>query len=215
MVSLDNLERAVAASADIGEIQWFVDSILSRQPALTDIVSPEALYWVLEPNDYADPAAFRVPVSKRVDRVLAYLSSDGKLVSWATRDLLRSLDLSDDEAEAIAFSNLARALTQATIETSQVDEVTLGMIGTPLPFKASFILAPNLKEIVGNTLGWDLLAVLPDRDFLYLWAARHEDFAGCLGEIVVREYTQAPYPISTEIFEISDQGVRAIGAFSS
>ena len=214
LVSLANLERDVASSADAGKIARFVDSIQQSDLAL-DTLSAERLYWILEPNDYVDKASFRVPVSKRADRVLIHLSLDDKLVSWVTADMLRQLDLSDSEAEAVAFSNLDRALSEAALETSDVDGVGLGFISTSLPFKAALILAPNLKNVTEEKLGWPLRAVAPDRDFLYLWAARHSDFAGRLGEIVVREYAAAPYPISTEIFELSDQGVRAIGAFSA
>lgn len=178
-------------------------------------LSAEQLYWILEPNDYLEKAWFRVAISNRVDRVLVHLSSDGQLVSWVTPDLLQLLDLSDSEAEATAFKNLERALSEATLETRDVDGVALGFIATDLPFKAALILAPNLKKVIGAELGWPLLAVTPDRDFLYLWAARHSDFGGRLGHLVVREYSEAPYPVTTEIFELSDHGIRAIGAFSA
>jgi len=57
------------------------------------------------------------------------------------------------------------------------------------------------------------LAVVPDRDFLYLWAARHKDFAPRVGRVLVREYSKASYPISTEVYEITNQGIQAIGEF--
>lgn len=214
LVSLANLERDVASSADVGKIARFVDSILESDLAV-DTLSAQQLYWILEPNDYVDKASFRVAVSKRADRVLIHLSSDEKLVSWVTPDMLQQLGLSDSQAEAVAFSNLERALSEAALEISDVDGVGLGFISTSLPFKAALLLAPNLKKVMEVRLGWPLLAVAPDRDFVYLWAARHTEFAGRLGEVVVREHAAAPYPISTEIFELSDQGVRAIGAFSS
>ncbi len=214
LVSLANLERDLVASGDLAKIERFVESILKPHAAVAGKPSAEGLYWVLEPNDYAESAAFRVPVSKRVDRVLAHLSSDGKLISWATHELLQSLGLTDHQADIAAFNNLARALSESTIETMQIDDVALGMISTQLPFKSSLILAPNLKEVMQDRLGWDLLAVTPDRDFVYVWAARHTDFIDRVGAVVVREFSQAPYPISTEIFALSDQGIRAIGAFS-
>ena len=55
--------------------------------------------------------------------------------------------------------------------------------------------------------------VVPDRGFLYLWAAQHDKFANRLGGVVVEEYAKASYPISTEVYSISDQGVRAVGEF--
>jgi len=62
-------------------------------------------------------------------------------------------------------------------------------------------------------LGWPLMAVVPDRDFLFLWAARHTDFVKRVGSVVVREYSKASHPISTEVYEITDQKIRAIGEF--
>lgn len=214
-VSLANLERDMASNPDPEKIRRFVDTILMSEQERINTPSAQRLYWILEPNDYAEKASFRVPVSKRVDRVLVHLSSDGELVSWVTPDVLRQLELSDSDAAAIAFNNLERALSEATLETSDIGGVVVGFIGTPLPFKAALILAPNLRKVMEADLGWPLLAVTPDRDFLYLWAARHTDFAGNVGEVVVREYLAAPYPISTEIFELTDQGVLAIGAFSA
>lgn len=215
LVSLTNLERDVASSDDTGKIARFVDAIFESENATSDTPSAERLYWILEPNDYVEKPFFREAVSKRADRVLVHLAADRKLVTWVTPDMLQMLDLTIDQAEAVAFHNLERALSEATLETSDHDDVTLGYIATPLPFKTALILAPNLKKVLGQTLGWPLLAVTPDRDFLYLWAARHSDFSSRLGEIVVREYAEAPYPISTEIFELSDLGVRASGAFSA
>jgi hypothetical protein len=127
--------------------------------------------------------------------------------------MLSLLGLSESDAGTRAFTNLGRALSKATVESKDVDSVQLGFIGTSLPFKAAFILAPNLREVAGAVLGWPLMAVVPDRDFLYLWAARHADFVQRVGGVVVREYSQASHPISTEVYEITDQKIRAIGEF--
>ena len=212
LISLDNLQRDFAIDGDTGRVSRFVDAIVESSAAEGDL-SAEQLYWCLEPNDYEDPADYRVAVSDAVERVLVHLSSDGRMVTWVTRDMLESLGLSERDAEQKAFSNLARALSEATIETEDIDGVQLGFIGTRLPFKAALILAPNLREVVGSVLGWPLMAVVPDRDFLYIWAARHAAFASRVGGVVVREFSQASYPISTEVYEMTDQGIRAIGAF--
>ena len=127
--------------------------------------------------------------------------------------MLDSLSLSEADAVATAFTNLGRALSEASVEFRDIDGVQLGFLSTSLPFKASLILAPNLREVIGAALGWPLMAVVPDRDFLYLWAARHTDFIQRVGSVVVREYSQASYPISTEVYEITDKAIRAIGEF--
>lgn len=213
LISLDNLQREVDRDGDVQHISRFVDAMLASVALPESPMAGKQLYWCLEPNDYMESADFRSPLSDRVDRVLVHLSLDGQLISWVTPEILKTLGLSEPDASSKAFTNLATALEEATVEFQTLHGVQLGYIGTRIPFKASLILAPNLKDIVGAKLGWPLMAVTPDRDFLYLWAARHKDFVARVGPVVVSEYTKASYPISTEVWEITDAGMRAIGKF--
>lgn len=215
LVSLTNIERDLATDGDIGRIARFVDSVVESTSTTATSLSASQIYWNLEPNDYEESADYRVPVSDRVDRVLVHLSSDGRLIRWVTPDMLASLGLTEADAGSRAFLNLAKALRESTIEAQEIDAVQLGYIRTSLPFKASLILAPNLREVVASGIGWPILAVAPDRDFLYFWAARHADFAGRVGGVVVREYLEAAYPISTEVYEISEYEFKAIGEFTT
>lgn len=213
LVSLENLQRDVASDGDVGRVARFVDAVVASAGEFDATVSADQIYWCLEPSDYKERADYCVAMSGRVDRVLVHLSGDGRFVTWVTPSMLASLGLSEADAGAKAFRNLGRALSEASIETQAIDGVQLGFVNTSLPFKASLILAPNLREITEAALGWPLLAVVPDRDFLYLWAARHTDFVQRVGRVVVREYSQASYPISTEVYEITDKAIRAIGEF--
>jgi hypothetical protein len=213
LVSLDNLQRDIAVDGDIGRVVRFVDAVVASAGASKTALSADQLYWCLEPSDYQERADYRVAMSDCVDRVLVHLSGDGSLVTWVTPSMLDSLHLSEVDAGAMAFTNLGRALSGATVEFQDIDGVRLGFVGTSLPFKAALILAPNLREVMQGVLGWPLMAVVPDRNFLYLWVARHKDFVQRVGGVVVREYTKASHPISTEVYEITDTAIRAIGEF--
>ena len=213
LVCLENLQRDVASDGDVGRVARFVDAVVASAGEFDATVSADQLYWSLEPSEDKECANYRVAMSNCVARVLVHLSSDGLRVTRVTPSMLASLGLSEKDAGARAFTNLGRALTEASVETQAIDGVQLGFVSTSLPFKASLILAPNLREIMEAALGWPLMAVVPDRDFLYLWAARHTDFVQRVGRVVVREYSQASYPISTEVFEITEKAIRAIGEF--
>lgn len=212
LVCLENLRRDIE-SGDLGRIERFVDSILKSAAHADSRLEASRIYWCLEPNDYEAQPDFRSPMSNLVDRILVHLSADGSLITWVTPSMLASIELTGSEAEAIAFQNLGRALSESTIETREIDGVPLAFIATRIPFKASLILAPNLKEVVGREIGWPLMAVVPDRGFVYLWASRHVNFVNRVGRMVVNEYSKAPYPISTEVYEITDESIRAIGEF--
>lgn len=212
-VSLDNLSRDLARDGDAGRVTRFVDVVESSWGAFDATPALDRLYRVLEPSECERGDEFRAPLSDLVDRVLAFTDPDGRMITWAGPAALALLGVSEAEAGERASANLARELGRASLGVQEIDGVRLGYLGTTLPFKTALILAPNLREVVGGNLGWPLLAVAPDRDFLYLWDASREDFTSHVGRVVVEQYSTASYPISTEVWELSDEGVRAIGAF--
>jgi len=213
LVSLENLQRDIHKDGDLSRVTSFIDSIIASSSISDAPLSADRIYWCLEPNDYEVAADFRAALSDRVDRLLVHLSADGRLVTWVTKGMLSSLGMSESEATAKAFANLGQVLSQVTLESRAIDDVQLCFVGTQFPFKASLVLAPNLREIIGSRFGWPLMAVIPDRNFLYFWAAKHTGFINRVGRVVVREYLQASYPISTEVYEITDEKIRAIGEF--
>jgi uncharacterized protein YtpQ (UPF0354 family) len=212
-VCLDNIARELRGEGDEGRMAEFVDAVMVPRGTRKEHWRADQLYWILEPNDYEEKAGYREAISKQADRVLVHYDDDAGLISWVTPDMLNKLGLSEQEASAVATGNMGMELAAASLETSDMQGVTLGFLTSHLPFKASLMLAPNLKKVVGEKVGWPLLAVAPARDFLYLWPAEHGDFAGRVGKVVVREYQNSAYPISTEAFRIDDEGIEAIGAY--
>lgn len=213
LVSLENLEREVAADGDAGRIARFIDSIEASAGLDRQTIDTTRLYWCLEPNDHVDKPEIRSELSNEVDRILCHWSPGPGLISWMSNDELDKAGLDRKTAREMGFENLSRALSVANISFDEIDGMRLGMLASELPFKSSLILAPNARTLFEPILGWPLLAVAPDRDFLYLWDAKHAEFTGRLGGVVVREYENAAYPVSTEVWRIDDAGVSAIGAF--
>jgi len=213
LVSLENLRRDVASDADTSRVVRFVDAIFASASEARDVVDPAKLFWCLEPRSHVDKAEFLVQLSDQVDRVLCHWSIEAGLITWVTDDMLEKVSLDAKGAAARAFENLDGELREAKIEVSDIDGVRLGMIATRLPFKSSLILAPSAAAVLAPVLGWPLLAVVPDRDFLYLWADRHAEFTARVGSVAVREFQEAAYAISTEVFRLDDTGVHAVSAF--
>jgi hypothetical protein len=212
VVSLDNLTRQLTGAEDDAErVSWFTDQVVaaSRPASLTT----DGLYWFLEPNGHQDDAGYREPVSPRLDRVLVHADAAGALVRRMTAHALAEMGLSVDAASQHAWSSLDTALAQAEQVTYPAPGgATLLSFATALPSKASLLLAPSLRTAVEGAVGWPVLAVAPDRDFVYVWNAGHRDLIGRLGGVVIREHAGAPYPLSAEIFEIGDS-IRAIGRY--
>ena len=79
-------------------------------------------------------------------------------------------------------------------------------------FKASVIFAPKLRAFVERALGWPVLAATPCREFIYLFPNTDFELVGRSAGVVLREYANSGYPVTTEVWRISSKGVEAIGA---
>lgn len=81
------------------------------------------------------------------------------------------------------------------------------------PLTATMILAPDfpLKKFQ-DIFGPKLLVAVPNRFTVYVFPALASEYRG-YSPLVLRAYQDSPFPVSLEVFEISPQGLRAIGTF--
>ena len=212
VVSLGNLARQLTGAEDDAQrVSWFTDQVIASAQRAS--LTTDGLYWFLEPGGCQDGADYREPVSPRLDRVLVHADAAGALIRWMAPHALTEMGLSADAASQHAWSNLDTALARAKqVSYPAPGGATLLSFATALPSKASLLLAPSLRTAVEGAVGWPVLAVAPDRDFVYVWNAGYRDLIGRLGGVVTREHARAPYPLSAEVLEIGDS-IRAIGSY--
>src|SRR5262249_40670950 len=148
-----------------------------------------------EPADHDFGDAIRRPVTKTVARALVYVDAEERSIRWLAPPDLERWHVTTSEAEEAAAKNMAGLLAQTPARVEKVESHHLGMLETHSPFKASLIFAPNLKEVVRPKLGWPVYAVVPCRDFIYVFPKRDEELIPRMGRVVVDEYTQSGYPI--------------------
>lgn len=211
---LDNISREFERDRDAGRIVRFVDSITQRPQVPEWSFARSRIRWQAEAigNDFRD--CFQKQVSDEVVLVLAYVSPDEGQIAWLSPGLTKSWGQTTDALWSVAAENLAALIAHSKLETTPVGEHLLGMLSTELvAFKAALVFSPHLKKIAEPTIGWPLFAVMPCRDFVYLLNQKDRDLLGRLGPVVIKEYEKGGYPLSTEVFELTDQGVRAMGAF--
>jgi uncharacterized protein YtpQ (UPF0354 family) len=215
-VSLDNLARQYEADHDVSLVIHFVDTVLNTGSAEPQEwgSARHSIFFCFEPSDYVERPEIKVEISENIDRV-PIVFHDGGSITWISQKMIEDWSISSDQIELAASENLATALLSSTLHWDDIDSVRLAHFTSRLPFKSALLLAPNLKEFLGASVGWPVLAVMPDRDFVFVWPAKHADFAGRVGQVVLEQYATAPYPLTTEVFKIGDDGIKAIGAFSN
>jgi hypothetical protein len=60
-------------------------------------------------------------------------------------------------------------LDRVLVHVSGDSRAAVAMLTTELLSNASLLLAPTLREMIEDVIGWPVLAVAPDRDFVYMW----------------------------------------------
>lgn len=215
VINLENIERKAGDEAENeAQLRSFLDSALEALAPLPPWEEAKhGIRFCAEPSDYEFGDTLNVQISDSLCRVLEWIDRDETRITWLSPSHLAQWQQPLEIVEAVAEQNMKELLREGQLHVEHIEPHKLGMFKTDSVFKASLIFAPNLKEEVGDKLGWPLLAVVPCRDFIYLLSRDDAALLGSIGPIVVREFSEQGYPVSTEVFQIDDSGISAIGNF--
>ena len=213
-ISLDNVKRNFQRDGDPDLIHRFVDNILQKVEELPGWNTLSLhIYPSLEPlNKERLENVVHQPLSNSSVMSLAYFNERSNLLHWISEADLKNNGVDSTAAWDLAHKNLDAILENTKIEFSEVSGQLIGFIEAEEPYKASLILSNKLKSKVSAKIGWPIYAVAPARDFVYLFS-KDGGLINKVGSVVVKEFNNSGYPISTEVWEISDKGVVAIGEF--
>jgi hypothetical protein len=213
-ISLENLSRDYSQDRDAGRVERFVNTIMETIHEPTWEEARPYIRWQLEPSDMPIQEAIHDTISEQVSRILVMTNAAGTSIRWLTASAREGWEQSEETLWAVAHENMAKLLEEAVIESEPIEDRYLGMLSSEeTAYKAALLLCPELKAKVEPVIGWPVFALMPCRDFVYLIPRYDEELMARCGGVVVREYHESGYPISTEIFEISDEGIQAFGAF--
>jgi hypothetical protein len=214
-VYLGNVRRRVDAGEPLeAAVAHFVRVLALPRGPITDAGTLRAgLRLLLERREVLDPPVVHRVLSREIALVLAWTDPDETSVRLLTWDDLAGCSLQREDAWAVAGRQMDALLSETPIEVDQVAGSPVAMLATESVFKASLIAAPSLREHAEPLVGWPLMAVVPCRDFAYLLPDGASELVGRLGSVVLREFNESPYPLSPEVFRISNEGIEAIGTF--
>ena len=218
-VNLDNVRRNYDRDKDGDAITRFAEQLntdfFGDIPSWADV--QPFVRFSLEPSDYEDGFADTLHeiVNEELVKVFVYVHPDGSRISWITNDMVANWQVKNNAVVSLANKNMELIVSDAELETQDIDGVPLGMLNTQeTPFKASLILSQKFRDLVSPTHGWPVYVVAPARDFVYVVPRANRDFLGRLGAVVLREYNESGHPISQDVLEVGDDGVAAIGSFA-
>lgn len=151
-----------------------------------------------------------LPASKRTILFPARIGRHGEITP-----LQGDSALSDASWDSFLKESRERAgLILATIEPRMIRDargvIQMAVISRDDPMTASCILAPGFLQRFSAIFGPELIVAIPARNKIYIFPK----LANRLPDIsltITDDYLISPMPVSTELFEISKKGIRAVG----
>jgi hypothetical protein len=213
-ISLENVRRNYERDADESHISDLVQTILSYS---VDVPSWENsknnVYVQLFPNDFDFKDLIYEKVTEEFSKI--YVVSENEKLTWITPDILIKWNISELDLIKQADLNANELLTKTKVDVEIIENRKLGMIEVQKTFlKSSLLFASKMKEKLKSDFGFTFYAVIPVRDFCYIFSEKDfEFFANRIGKTVVQEYQNSGYPITTEILFFSENGITAIGKY--
>jgi hypothetical protein len=214
-VSLDNVRKDFERDKDTTQIISYaqsLDSSIIDLPATWDEAKGH-IFTSLFPSDYD----FTDFIHKRITDEFAqiYVYSFNRNLVWISKGDLKKWGMGESELIQQAKSNGDKLLAASKITFDTIENRKLGKFETEHEtLKGALLFAPSMKEKVKKDFGFPFYAVMPVRDFCYIFSEKDFDFfSKKLGPTVVDEYTKSGYPITTEILRFSDKGAEAVGKY--
>jgi hypothetical protein len=214
-ISLDNVRREYERDKDPSHISHFIQTLISYSIAIPSnwADAKDDIYISLFPNDYE----FNDFIHRKITDVFSkvYVHSDQNKFSWITPDDLTKWSITETELDQQANINADNLLVKSEIEIDKIEDHKLGRIETEhSTLKAALLFAPALKQKTDKDFGYPFYAVIPVRDFCYIFSEKDFDFfSKRIGKVVVDEFKQSGYPITTEILKFTDNGVEPAGQY--
>jgi hypothetical protein len=214
-VSLDNARKGYERDKEEIHITELVNSIVSYSAELPGWEEAKSdVYISLFPNDFDFEDFINSKVTEKFSKI--YVQYDNEKLTWISKDDIVKWGISETELDKQATQNIQKLLDNSILRIDTIEGRKLGFFETDdESLKCTLIFSPNVKDYVINDFGFPFYAVIPVRDFCIVFSEKDFDFfAERLGQIVVKEYKESGYPITTEILKLSEQGAEAIGNFT-
>lgn len=216
-VSLENVRRDFERDHDTATIAHYAGSF---NFAMVDTIKSwneikDSIYISLFPSDYNFAETVHEKVTENVEKI--YGISTQRNFVWVRKSDLKAWNIAESDLVQQANINGDKLLMKSKIIFDTIEHRKLGMLETDdETLKAALLFAPSMREKVKKDFSFPFYAVIPVRDFCYIFSEKDFDFfSERLGTTVLDEYQKSGHPITTEILKFSDKGVEAIGSYQS
>jgi hypothetical protein len=189
-------------------------SALAALSALAHAEPPATESWRvwLEPRFMHRPVTAAITGAQKTE-LTAGAFADGTLEPLAKGDLEKlgsTWEKFAEQARTNAAADLAQLKPEYVRNRKKILEYAV--LKSAKPIVATAVLAPGFRTLFAETLGPDILVVVPGKNIAFVFpklASTYKEYA----PMVQQAYRDSDHKVSMEVFEITERGMQAIGVY--
>ncbi|MEA3186936.1 MAG: hypothetical protein QOD99_766 [Chthoniobacter sp.] len=165
---------------------------------------------LIEPKFMHPEVSFPIPGAERTVFVPGYVR--GSEVRYFSKTEFAALKLDWPAFRAKAGANVSDKKVKAEFVRNGKKVIDYATISSADPLTATAVLSPDFLKTFSDIFGAKLLVAIPNRFTVFVFpslATNYRDYA----PMIIEAYRAIAYPVSLEVFELSGDGLRAIGTF--
>lgn len=213
-ISLENVRRNYERDSDESHITDLINVIISNSSKIPNWeIAKDNVYIQLFTNDFEFKDQINEKITDEFSKV--YVISQNDKLTWITKTDLKEWNITEDELKKQTDINANKLLEKTEIKFETIENRKLGLIEVQrTSLKGSLLFATKMKEKLNKDFGFPFYAVIPVRDFCYIFSEEDfQFFSNRIGEVVVEEYKNSGYPITTEILKFTENGIKSVGKY--
>lgn len=213
-ISLENVRRNYERDSDESHITDLINVIISNSSKIPNWeIAKDNVYIQLFTNDFEFKDQINEKITDEFSKV--YVISQNDKLTWITKTDLKEWNITEDELKKQTDINANKLLEKTEIKFETIENRKLGLIEVQrTSLKGSLLFATKMKEKLNKDFGFPFYAVIPVRDFCYIFSEEDfQFFSNRIGEVVAEEYKNSGYPITTEILKFTENGIKSVGKY--
>lgn len=175
--------------------------------------SPSLLHLLIEPSFMKPEVSFPIPGAERTVLVPAYMDALNEPV-YLTKQQFAALGVDYAGFLKQSLANATEKKVKAEFVRDEKQVVKYATIESDSPLTATMVLSPEFLKTFADVFGDKPLVALPNRFTVYIFPKLASDYKK-YAEMVISDYKNSAYPVSLEVFEVSSEGLKAVGTYDA
>jgi hypothetical protein len=197
-------------SKGLKKLKWAL--LVAAMATVAKAENPPPLAILIEPKFMHYETAVPIPDAKDTVYVPARVVKGEPQVLTAADE--KALNLTYDQIVEASHKTASDTLKTLPVRYVRGDHGTIdfAVIESNDPLAASSVLAPDFPKQFADTIGPDLLVVMPNRYRVYVFSRLTTDYQ-TMSDYIAGDYLSSSYPVSREIFSLEKGQLRAVGEY--